>query len=129
MGFLRRLFGGKKKDQGDPQGLYFYVQCDNCGAKVRIRADKQYDLNRTDGGFIWHKTIVDSKCFQQIPTIVHLNGSYGVTKAEIKGGHYITREEYEAPEPEPEPTIDEAPDEASEEREEPGETPASSGAA
>lgn len=115
MGFLRRLFGGKKKDQGDPKGLYFYVQCDNCGAKVRIRADKQYDLNRTDEGFIWHKTIVDSKCFQQIPTVVHLNGNYEVTSAEIEGGHYITREEYEAPEPEPE--MEEAADEAGAETE------------
>lgn len=129
MGFLRRLFGGKKEDQGDPQGLYFYVQCDNCGAKVRIRADKQYDLNRTDDGFIWHKTIVDSKCFQQIPTVVHLNHSYEVTSAEIEGGHYITREEYEAPEPEPEPQIDETPDETGGGSEEPGETPTSSGAA
>lgn len=128
MGFLRRLFGGKEKDQGDTQGLYFYVQCDNCGAKVRIRADKQYDLNRTDEGFIWHKTIVDSKCFQQIPTVVHLNGNYEVTNAEIEGGHYITREEYEAPEPEPEPQVDESPGETSEEPEGPGATPPASDA-
>lgn len=127
MGFLRRLFGGKKKDQGDPQGLYFYVQCDNCGAKVRVRADKQYDLNRSDDGFIWHKTIVDSKCFQQIPTVVHLDHNYEVTSAEIEGGHFITREEYEAPEPEP--ALDDATGDTGEEPEEPGEAPAPPGAA
>lgn len=125
MGFLRRLFEGKKKkDQGDTQGLYFYVECDNCGAQVRVRADKQYDLNRTDAGFVWHKTVVDSKCFQQIPTVVRLDRNYQVTSAEIEGGHYITREEYEAPEPEPE--MEEAPDEAGEEPEEPRDAPAPS---
>jgi hypothetical protein len=99
MGFLRRLFGEDKKDpQGDTQGIYFYVQCDHCGSRVRIRADKQYDLNRTDQGFVWHKTIVDSKCFRQIPTVVHLNHNYEVVSAEIEGGRYITREVYEAPE-------------------------------
>lgn len=98
MGFLRRLFGeGKKKREGDTQGIYFYVQCDYCGSRVRIRADKQYDLNRTDEGFVWHKTIVDSKCFRQIPTVVHLNHNYEVVSAEIDGGRYITREAYEAP--------------------------------
>lgn len=99
MGFLRRLFGGDKKGrEGDTQGIYFYVQCDHCGSRVRIRADKQYDINRTDDGFVWHKTIVDSKCFRQIPTVVHLNRNYEVISAEIEGGHYITKESYEAPE-------------------------------
>lgn len=106
MGFLRRIFGSEKKGaQGDTQGVYFYVQCDHCGARVRIRADKQYDLNRTDEGYTWHKTIVDSKCFRQIPTVVQLDRNFEVVSAEINGGRYITREEYEAPEQvaEPEP--------------------------
>jgi len=107
MGFLRRLFGGEKKGaQGDSQGLYFYVQCDNCGARVRVRADKQYDLNRTDEGFTWHKTIVDSKCFRQIPAIVHLTRDYEVEKAEIEGGQFITREAYEEPVPAGKPDPD-----------------------
>ncbi|HSM55635.1 MAG TPA: hypothetical protein VK879_05705 [Candidatus Sulfomarinibacteraceae bacterium] len=114
MGFLRRLFGGGEKEQGgDPQGLYFYVECDNCGARVRLRADKQYDLNRTDDGYIWHKTVVDSTCFRQIPTVVHLDRDYNVTSAEIEGGHYITQEEYEAQPGPPPPAPDE--DEAGEE--------------
>lgn len=115
MGFLRRLFGGGKKSQeGDAQGLYFYVQCDHCGARVRVRADKQYDLNRTDEGFVWHKTIVDSKCFRQIPTVVQLDRNYDVVHAEIEGGRYITREAYEAPEIAPEIKADTTEDASSE---------------
>ena len=99
MGFLRRLFGGEKKSaQGDTRGLYFYVRCNYCGARVRLRADKEYDLNRTDDGFVWHKTIVDSKCFRQIPAVVHLDRNYEVVSAEIEGGEFISREAYEAPE-------------------------------
>lgn len=98
MDLLKRLFGlGDGEKDHDPQGIYLYVECDRCGAQVRVRADKKYDLNRTDDGFTWHKTIVDSKCFQQIPTVVHFDRDYNVVEAEIEGGHYITKEVYEAP--------------------------------
>lgn len=96
MGFLKRLFGGGEKKYVDERGLYFYVQCDNCGQCVRIRADKQYDLLEEGGGYTWHKTIVDSRCFRPMPTVVRLNRNYQVLSAEISGGHYISEAEYEA---------------------------------
>ena len=75
MGFLKRLFGGEKenKESGyvDKTGIYFYVQCDNCGTCVRLRADKEHDLMREDNGFTWHKTIVDSRCFRPSATKGH----------------------------------------------------------
>ena len=98
MDLLKRLLGrGEDKGQRDPQGIYLYVECDRCGAQVRVRADKQYDLLRTDEGFTWHKTIVDSKCFQRMSTTVHFDRDYNVVESEIEGGHYITKEAYEAP--------------------------------
>lgn len=99
MSFLRRLFGGKAEEPaeyGDPQGIYLYAQCDRCGAVVKVRADKQHDLNPESGGYVWHKTIVDSKCFQRMTTVVHFDRSYSVRDAELEGGRYITREAYEA---------------------------------
>ena len=102
MGFLKKLFGGSEGDSrppkaaADTQGIYFYVQCDRCGAPVRLRADKQYDLINEDGGYVWHKTIVDSRCFQRMPTVVYLNNAYEMVSHEITGGHYITQGEYEA---------------------------------
>ncbi|NKQ35472.1 MAG: hypothetical protein HF973_07635 [Chloroflexi bacterium] len=98
MGFLQKLFGGGKREKEyvDKTGLYFYVQCDNCGTAVRVRADKQHDLLSEDGGYVWHKTIVDSKCFRRIPVVVYLDRSYQMTSAEIEGGHFITEEEYNA---------------------------------
>ncbi|RIK20177.1 MAG: hypothetical protein DCC51_07840 [Anaerolineae bacterium] len=102
MGFLKKIFGSSGQDNrptsgsSDSQGIYFYVQCDRCGAPVRLRADKQYDLINESGGYVWHKTIVDSRCFRPMPTVVYLNSAYEVTSHEITGGRYITREEYEA---------------------------------
>lgn len=98
MGFLKRLFGGEKKEQGyvDKQGIYFYVRCNNCGTIVRLRADKQYDLQKEGGGYVWHKTIVDNRCFRPMQTVVYLDKNYEVTSEEIQGGEYVTEAEYNA---------------------------------
>lgn len=98
MGFLKKLFGGgdqSGRPPADPQGVYFYVQCDRCGAMVRLRADKQYDLINEGNGYVWHKTIVDNRCFRPMPTVVRLNANYEMVEQEITGGRYITQEEYE----------------------------------
>ena len=97
MNFLKKLFGGTDsgKSSRDPEGLFLYVQCDNCGDKVRLHIYKQQELNRGDSGFVWHKTIIDNRCFRPIPTVVNFDSGYRVVSADIEGGHYITREEYE----------------------------------
>ena len=104
MGFLKKLLGGADRPESkasqstgntDPRGVYFYVQCDRCGAHVRLRADKQHDLLDEGGRYVWHKTIVDNRCFRPMPTAVTLNASFEMVAHEITGGHYITREEYE----------------------------------
>lgn len=99
MGFFKRLFGGDDKSSKpyvDNQGVYFYVMCDNCGTPVKVRADKTYDLINEGGGYVWHKTVVDSRCFKPMPTIVHLDGNYEMISNDIQGGHYISEDEYNA---------------------------------
>ena len=98
MGFFKRLFGGEKSEKPyvDKQGIYFFVQCDKCGSRVRLRADKEYDLQRVDDGFVWNKTVVDSKCFRRMPAVVHLDASHRVTSQEIEGGRFLTQDEYDA---------------------------------
>lgn len=103
MNFFKKLFGGsgenpKEKPYVDEHGFYFYVRCAKCGAKVRIRADKQHDFNHEEGGFVWHKTIVDSRCFRPMRAVVHLDGRYQITAHELEGGSFITAEEYAVPE-------------------------------
>ncbi len=98
MGFLKRLFGSEKSEKlyVDKNGIYFYAQCNNCGSTVRVRADKQHDLNREGDTFVWHKTIVDSKCFRRMEAVVHLDGRYQVTNQEISDGRFLTQAEYDA---------------------------------
>lgn len=101
MGFLKRLFGGENrstagKDYVDTQGVYFYVRCDNCGTIVRVRADKQHDLNNENGGYAWHKTIVDNRCFRPMQTVVYLDGNYQMTSHEITGGQFVSEADYQA---------------------------------
>lgn len=97
MGFLKKLFGGQEKNEEyvDKQGVYFYIRCDNCGTIVRLRADKQYDLENRDGGFTWHKTVVDSKCFRPMPTVIQLNKAYELENADIRGGQYVGEADYQ----------------------------------
>ena len=105
MGFLKNLFGGgKKPGEGgkksnkyvDTRGVYFFVRCDNCGTISRLRADKEYDLIREGDGFVWHKTIVDSRCFRPMPTVVTLDKAYQISNAEITGGQFVSEGEYNA---------------------------------
>ena len=100
MGFLKKLFGGEKKEKPyvDKTGIYFYVQVDGVDSRVRVRADKQHDLMRVDNGFIWNKTIVDSKFFRRMQAEIHLDNNYNVTHSELQGGIFITQQEYEAAE-------------------------------
>lgn len=100
MSFLKKLFGGdgsKRSAGADDQGFFLYVQCDQCGAKVRLRVHKQHELNYTDDGYVWVKTIIDSRCFRPMPTVVHFDHSYNVVSSELEGGRYISRDEFEAP--------------------------------
>jgi hypothetical protein len=99
MGFLKKLFGGgEKKPQKyvDHDGIYFYVRATRCNAVVKVRADKKHDLNSTDSGYEWQKTIVDSKCFSRMQAIVSFDRNYNVTHQEITQGEFITLAEYEA---------------------------------
>ncbi len=98
MGFLRRLFGNKQESaagsSSDPDGIYFYVECNRCHTCVRVRADRRHDLNDADGGYVWHKTIVDSRCFQRMQAMVSLDRGYNILSAEIEGGRFIMEVDY-----------------------------------
>jgi hypothetical protein len=98
MSFLRRLFGQPETPK-DARGIYLYAACDRCGQRLRIRIDRQYDLNeRDEGGYIWQKTLVDSRCYRPMPTVVTFDSQYHLVSAEIQGGHYMSQEAYEAAE-------------------------------
>lgn len=96
MSILGKLFGKGEKTQ-DPDGIYFYVQCDNCNEKLRIRADKKHDLVRDydTGQLVWKKEIMDGRCFRLMYAHVIFDSQLRVKAQSIEGkGHFITEEEY-----------------------------------
>ncbi|MCP4360030.1 MAG: hypothetical protein GY796_18655 [Chloroflexi bacterium] len=99
MGFFKKLFGSDEselQEYVDKNGIYFYVRCDNCGTLLTVRADKYNDLAREGSGFIWHKTIVDNKCFRRMRAVVVLDGRYNITHADLQGGQFMNQKAYEA---------------------------------
>lgn len=102
MGFLKKWFGSGEKKQTteyvDKDGIYFYFECANCGTRVKVRAHKQNDFLSEGNGYVWHKTIVDNKCFRRMQTVVYLDVQHRVTSYEMEGGKFLTQAEYEAAE-------------------------------
>ncbi len=107
MEILRKIFGGgKPRERGDPNAIYFYVRCKKCGEKIRLRVDKRYDLMRdydrgpgdAGSGYILQRDVMGNKCFQLMHMEVFLDNGYRVLSQDITGGEFITREEYEAEE-------------------------------
>ena len=98
MSVLKKLLGWRgTAEQTDPHGIYFYVQCENCGEKLRLRADKRHDLMRDyeSGRLIWVKEIMDARCFQIMYARVVLDQKYRVQSQAIEGqGRFITEEEF-----------------------------------
>ena len=64
--FRDLLLGSSDGEIKDRDGIYFYIKCSQCGAPVRVRADKRHDLMRdyNTGNLIWNKEIMDGACFQ-----------------------------------------------------------------
>jgi hypothetical protein len=93
LNFLRKWLG-ISESLDDPYGIFFHAKCDKCGTAVRVRIHKMYDLNREEGSVVWRKTIVDSRCFQPMPTTVWFDGAYQPIKITIEGGHYLSAEDY-----------------------------------
>jgi hypothetical protein len=94
---LRKFLGSEEADDA----LHFYVQCDRCGARLHIRVSKQYDLlpdYQGDAAYILHKEMMDDRCFTLMYATVRFDKDYNVLSAEIEGGRFISREEFEAAE-------------------------------
>jgi hypothetical protein len=99
MNLLKRLFGGTSKQEAaqDSDALIYYVKGHKCGAITRVRIDRRNDLSRDDDdNFFVRKVVVDSKCYGQVELELRFDPHYNEISREIKGGVFVTREEWEA---------------------------------
>ena len=97
MNLIKRLFGsGTPKPYEDKHGIYVYVHNQRCDAYVRLRIDRRHDLNRTAEGFVWHKTVVDAKCFDKLAVVMTFDAKYNILKQEISSpGAFVDQATYE----------------------------------
>lgn len=89
MSFLSRLFGGGKGAQPSDKGIYIHARCGNCGRVVRVRFDREHDLNAVGGGYEVHKTLVDDRCFRPFSLDVSFDGKRRLVEAQVEGGELI----------------------------------------
>ncbi len=97
MSFLRKIFGGKAAAPAD-EGIYFYVRCSNCGRIVRVRVNRQSDLQPDwdTGGYSLSKEMMDDKCFRLMRAEITFDSSYAIISQEAQGGTFVTQADYEA---------------------------------
>lgn len=101
MGFLKKiselLLGSDRGEIKDPDGIYLYFRCDQCGSPIRIRVDKRHDLQRDydSGGLLLSKEIMDGKCFRLIHAQIRFDAAYHITNSTVEGGTLITWDDYQ----------------------------------
>jgi (2Fe-2S) ferredoxin len=92
---LRGLVDGEGRSR-DPDGIYFYVRCGRCGQKLKVRADRRFDLVRDldEGGYVLHKEMMDGTCFSLMYATVRFDDDKRIVSQEIEGGEFISEEEF-----------------------------------
>lgn len=98
MNLLKRLFGGGQSGSSDDaNALVYYVKGHKCGAVTRLRIDRRNDLSRDDDDNLFvRKVVVDSKCYGQVEVELRFDESFKEIGREIKGGAFVSREEWDA---------------------------------
>ena len=92
---LRGLVGGEGRPR-DPDGIYFYVRCGRCGQKLKVRADRRFDLVRDldEGGYVLHKEMMDGTCFSLMYATVRFDEDKRIISQDVEGGEFISEEEF-----------------------------------
>ncbi len=96
MDWLSKLF--KPAMGEDSNVLWLYVQCGRCGTPLAVRINKRNETtpDYESGGYVLHKEMMDSKCFQLMHAELQLDAQGKVTAKNVDRGKFLTRAEYEA---------------------------------
>ena len=109
MSFFKKLFGALGGGGGAPAGgaggnaFWLYVRCAVCGEPIRVRVNREHDLSPEYDGdgdmptaYLTSKEVVGQKCFRRIHVDVTFDRDKRITEQNIKGGSFITEDEYGA---------------------------------
>jgi len=90
---LRQAFGGGSRGE---DGIIFYVRCERCGEKLKIRVSRRFEVTRDhdEGGYVLRKEMMDGRCFSLMYATIRFDEKYRPVSKEIEGGEFITEEEF-----------------------------------
>ena len=82
--------------------LYFYVQCDKCGEKLRARVDMWNELSpefdgKSEIAISYHSRKVligEKRCYQPIELNLKFDKDHKLVEKQINGGKYIEDAEF-----------------------------------
>jgi hypothetical protein len=92
--------GSANKVESDGRALYFYVRCNNCNEKLRIRVDtfnelaQEFDDNERTSGYTLDKEIMGSACFRMMHLHVTFDKNKRIVEQTLDKGTLISKEEY-----------------------------------
>lgn len=104
MGLLKRL-SSLFASGGEAGVLWIYVRCNACGEVIASRINLANDPSPTyeggDRAFYLHKTLIGSRrgCYRPIEVELTFDANRRLTSQEVRGGTFVTREEFLAQEP------------------------------
>ncbi len=80
--------------------VWVYLKCDKCGEPISLRIRKSSEIQRDESGgktydMFVNKIVVGSKCFNRMELRLEFDKAYRVVNRELKGGSFISKEEYE----------------------------------
>jgi DNA-directed RNA polymerase subunit N (RpoN/RPB10) len=102
---LKGLFSGGKSGgnsgvESDGRAIYFYVQCNSCGEKIRVRIDtynelaQEFDDNDKESGWTLDKDVMGNKCFKMMHLHADFDRNKKLVDKAIDKGSLITKEAY-----------------------------------
>lgn len=84
----------------DKRAMYFYVSCNACGEKIRVRVDmyndlaQEFDSKERVSGYVLNKDVLGSKCFKLMRLHLQMDPSRRLIAKSIENGTFITKEQY-----------------------------------
>ena len=103
MSFLKKLGSLFSPPAGDNRILWLYVKCEKCGEILKGRVDLHNDLSiqYTESGkgtsYFCRKVYVGSnRCYRPIEVELTFDGSRKLVNQEIKGGEFVSEEDFMA---------------------------------
>ena len=101
---LKAAFGGGKAGSSidsDGRAVYFYVRCNACGEKIRVRVDtfndllQEFDERERVSGYTVQKDVMGNKCFKMMHLQAEFDGGKRLTASSVDNGTLITKAEFQ----------------------------------